>query len=319
MGVNGAVCGGAADTGGGEAVRERLPRWLLPELPKRPELERLGRKLRGMGLHTVCQSARCPNVGECFGRGNATFMILGDMCTRDCRFCAVDHGRPSPVDPGEPRRVAEAAAMLGLAHVVITSVTRDDLADGGAGHFAASIAAVRELLPDAGVEVLVPDFGGNRAAVEVVMTAGPDVLNHNVETVPRLYPEVRPQADYARSLELLGWAREMAPQSVTKSGFMVGLGEEEDEVVALLGDLRAAGVEAVTIGQYLQPTRAHLPVVKYVRPEIFDSYAERAREMGFAAVLSGPLVRSSYHAGEMAAAGRDRSREGGCGPGDRSS
>jgi len=313
------VCAGAAGVGGGEAVRERLPRWLIPELPKRPELDRLGRKLRGMGLHTVCQSARCPNVGECFGRGNATFMILGETCTRDCRFCAVAHGRPSPVDPGEPRRVAEAAVMLGLAYVVITSVTRDDLADGGAGHFAATIAAVRELLPGAGVEVLVPDFGGNRAAVEVVMTAGPDVLNHNVETVPRLYPEVRTEADYGRSLAVLGWAREMAPESVTKSGFMVGLGEEEGEVVALLGDLRAAGVELVTIGQYLQPTRAHLPVVKYVRPEIFDSYAERAREMGFASVLSGPLVRSSYHAGEMAAARRDRGRDGGCDPGDRSS
>jgi len=296
-------------------VRERLPEWLKPESPKRPELDRLGRKLKGMGLHTVCQSARCPNVGECFGRGNATFMILGEVCTRDCRFCAVDHGRPSPVDPGEPRRVAEAAAMLGLGHVVITSVTRDDLGDGGAGHFAATIAAVRELLPGARVEVLVPDFGGNRAALEVVMAAGPEVLNHNVETVARLYPEVRPEADYARSLAVLGGAREMAPQSVTKSGLMVGLGEAEEEVVALLGDLRAVGVEAVTIGQYLQPTRGHFPVAEYVRPEVFDGYAGVARKMGFAAVLSGPLVRSSYHAGEMAAAARDR--EGGWEPGDR--
>ena len=283
-------------------MRERLPRWLIPESPKRPELERLGRKLRGMGLHTVCQSARCPNVGECFGRGNATFMILGETCTRDCRFCAVEHGRPSPVDSGEPRRVAEAAAMLGLAHVVITSVTRDDLEDGGAGQFAATIAAVRELLPGARVEVLVPDFEGNRAAVEVVMTVGPDVLNHNVETVPRLYPEVRPQAGYTRSLELLGWAREMAPQSVTKSGLLVGLGEEEEVVVALLGDRRAGGVEAVTIGQYLRPSRRHLPVARYVHPDGFEHYRRQAEGMGFDAAACGPLVRSSYQAGRQARA-----------------
>jgi lipoic acid synthetase len=203
------------------------------------------------------------------------------------------------VDPEEPRRVAEAAAMLGLQHVVVTSVTRDDLPDGGAGHFAATIEAIRELLPGARVEVLVPDFTGEAEALAVVMAARPEVLNHNVETVPRLYPEVRPQADYRRSLELLRRASVMTAEAVTKSGFMVGLGEREQEVVDLLEDLRAAAVQSVTIGQYLQPTRRHLPVVEYVAPEVFERYNEAARELGFSYVLSGPLVRSSYHAGEL--------------------
>ena len=215
--------------------------------------------------------------------------------------------------------MAEAAAVLGLTYVVVTSVTRDDLADGGAGHFAATIGAIRELLPGAGVEVLVPDFMGDRAALEVVMTAGPDVLNHNVETVPRLYSRVRPQADYGRSLEVLRRAGEMAPECMTKSGLMVGLGEKEDEVAGVLGELCAAGVESVTIGQYLSPTRAHLPVVEYVHPEVFDRYAERAREMGFTSVLSGPLVRSSYHAAEAAGARMDVRQDAGCRPGDGSS
>ena len=279
-------------------MRERLPRWLVAQAPKRPGLEGLGRELAARGLHTVCESARCPNLGECFGRGTATFLILGNTCTRDCRFCAVEHGRPEAVDAEEPRRVAEAAAMLGLRHVVVTSVTRDDLPDGGAGHFAATIGAIRELLPSARVEVLVPDFGGDWKALGVVMAARPAVLNHNVETVARLYPEVRPQAGYARSLELLR-AGEMAGEVITKSGFMVGLGESEQEVLELLRDLRGAGTQAVTIGQYLQPTRRHLAVAEYVRPEVFARYGAAAREMGFTYVMSGPLVRSSYHAGEL--------------------
>ncbi len=280
-------------------VRERLPEWLRPKRPKRPELEQLGRELAERGLHTVCQSARCPNLGECFGRGTATFLILGNTCTRDCRFCAVEHGRPMEVDPEEPRRVAEAAAKLDLKYVVVTSVTRDDLPDGGAGHFAATIRAIRELLPSVRVEVLVPDFAGEPDALATVIAARPEVLNHNIETVPRLYPQVRPQADYRRSLALLRQASAMASEVVTKSGFMVGLGECEQEVVDLLGDLRKAVVQSVTIGQYLQPTRQHLPVAEYVAPEVFERYEATARELGFRHVLSGPLVRSSYHAGEL--------------------
>jgi lipoic acid synthetase len=266
-----------------------------------------------MGLHTVCQSAECPNLGECFGRGSAAFMILGDVCTRDCSFCAVAHGRPHPVDPAEPRRVAAAAAMLELDHVVITSVTRDDLPEGGAQHFAATIRAVRELLPKAGVEVLVPDFGGSPKALELVMAALPDVLNHNVETVPRLYRRVRPQADYVRSLRLLAQAGRTAPSGMLKSGFMLGLGEHEDEVLALLRDLHEAGVEALTIGQYLQPTTRHLVVDRYVEPEEFSRYASAARELGFARVLSGPLVRSSYHAGDLARAASGAATRGAAG------
>ena len=289
-------------------MKERLPTWLIPRAPKRPALEGLGRKLADMGLHTVCQSAQCPNVGECFGRGTATFMILGDVCTRNCRFCAISHGRPSAVDPGEPRLVAQAAAMLGLRHIVVTSVTRDDLPDGGASHFAATIAAVRDLLPRTTVEVLVPDFGGNWAALRTVLEARPEVLNHNVETVPRLYPEVRPEADFACSLELLRRSGAQAPDIITKSGFMVGLGETRDEVLDLLRSLRDVSVAALTVGQYLRPTRAHLPVAGYVPPETFDAYARAAREMGIAHVLSGPLVRSSYHAEELVDPGARRAQ-----------
>ena len=280
-------------------MSKRLPPWLVPSRPRRPQMEGLGRRLAGMGTHTVCQSARCPNLGECFSQGNATFMIMGDVCTRDCRFCAVGHGRPGPLDPGEPQRVAEAARMLGLRHVVITSVTRDDLADGGAAHFAAAIDAVRRTLPEATVEVLVPDFGGRADSLETVLAAGPDVLNHNVETIARLYPRVRPQADYSRSLELLRRASGRSPGCLTKSGFMVGLGESFDEVVSLLADLRSVGTHAVTIGQYLQPTPDHLPVAGYVPPAVFEEYGRAARRLGFRRVLSGPLVRSSYHAGDL--------------------
>jgi lipoic acid synthetase len=286
-------------------VSEYLPEWLRPAVPKRPHLISLGEKLAAMGVHTVCQSARCPNLGDCFSRHTATFMILGDRCTRDCRFCAVEHGAPAAPDPDEPRRVAEAARMLGLRHVVITSVTRDDLEDGGAGLFAATIAAVREVLPEASVEVLVPDFCGNPAAVEAVVAARPQVFGHNVETVPRLYPEVRPEADYARSLAVLRLAAERGPELVTKSGLMVGLGEDDEEVMAVLRDLRQANAGAVTIGQYLPPTRHHVPIVEYVAPEVFAGYEREAYAMGFRHVMSAPLVRSSYHAEELVSAGRD--------------
>lgn len=281
-------------------MKGSLPHWLRPAAPKGPQLATLGRRLVEMGVHTVCQSARCPNIGECFGQGNATFLILGDTCTRDCRFCAVDHGPPAPLDPDEPTRVAKAARVLGLHYIVVTSVTRDDLPDGGAGQFAATIAALRERLPEAQVEVLVPDFRGSVEAVGTVLAARPHLFGHNVETVPRLYPQVRPQADYSRSLEVLRAARRLAPEVMTKSGLMVGLGESENEVVAVLRDLREAGASAVTIGQYLQPSRAQLPVVEYVPPPVFARYRRAARELGFPHVLSGPLVRSSYHAAELA-------------------
>jgi len=238
-------------------------------------------------------------VGECFARRQATFMIMGDVCTRNCRFCAVAHGRPAPLDWEEPQRVAKAAKRLGLRHVVVTSVTRDDLPDGGAAHFAATIAALRDTLPGAAVEVLVSDFQGRRSALSTVVERGPEVFGHNLETVPRLSRLLRPQADYRRSLALLREAREMRPELLTKSGFMVGLGETEDEVVELLREMRDVAVQAVTIGQYLQPTRQHAPVFKYVAPETFARYEEIAREMGFPHVASGPLVRSSYHADEL--------------------
>lgn len=280
-------------------MSRRLPKWLIPAVRKRPHLAALGRELAEMGVHTVCQSARCPNLGECFARGTATFMIMGEVCTRNCGFCAVNHGSPAALEAEEPGRVAEAASWLGLKHVVVTSVTRDDLPDGGAAHFAATIAAIREKLPEATVEVLVPDFNGDEEALGTVLAAGPEVLNHNVETAPRLYPRVRPQADYERSLGVLRRAGEMRSEAVTKSGLMVGLGESEEEVLGVLGDLRGAGVEAVTIGQYLQPTRRHLPVAAYIEPSRFDDYAAAARGMGFGYVLSGPLVRSSYHAEKL--------------------
>ncbi len=246
------------------------------------------------GLHTVCQEARCPNLGECYARNTATFLILGDRCTRDCRFCAVTPGTPLPPDPEEPERVARAAAEMGLAYVVITSVTRDDLADGGAAHFAATITAVRRLLPPARVEVLIPDFQGRPEALLTVIRAAPDVINHNVETVPRLYPRVRPQADYRRSLELL--SRVAASGIPAKSGLMLGLGERAEEVRSVLEELHRAGCRILTLGQYLQPSPAHLPVVSWVTPEEFEHWRRLASAIGFAEVASAPLVRSSYRA-----------------------
>ena len=249
-------------------------------------------------LHTVCQEAKCPNIWECYAHQTATFLIMGSRCTRNCRFCSVAPGPPEPLDPQEPTRVAEAAARMGLKYAVVTSVTRDDLPDGGAAHFAATIRELRRLIPETRIEVLIPDFQGDRAALLTVLEARPDVLNHNIESVPRLYPQVRPQADYLRSLALLKRAREFDPALATKSGMMLGLGEETPEVRRTLQDLRAADCRILTLGQYLQPSPEHLPVVRYVTPEEFENWRTSALEMGFAEVASGPFVRSSYHAKE---------------------
>ena len=276
---------------------QRLPSWLRARSPLAAGTGAVREILGRYGLNTVCQSAACPNLGQCFTEGTATFMILGRQCTRNCRFCAVKPGEPEPVDPTEPERMAGAARELGLRHVVVTSVTRDDLPDGGAGHFAACIGAIRQECPEATVEVLTPDFRGSRTAVAAVAAARPDVFNHNVETVPRLYPDVRPQAEYGRSLALLRQVKELDGLARTKSGLMVGLGEREEEVLAVLGDLRGVGCDMVTIGQYLRPSREHLPVAEYVPPERFEAMAEQARAMGFSHVAAGPLVRSSFHAG----------------------
>lgn len=254
-----------------------------------------------LGLNTVCQSAKCPNRGECFSEGTATFLIMGGVCTRNCRFCAVESRPPAPLDPDEPRRVGEAAARLGLSHVVITTVTRDDVADGGAAHFVATIEAVRAAVPEASVEVLTSDFAGRAESVDTVAAARPDVFNHNVETVPRLYAEVRPEADYERSLRVLERVHETQPDLPTKSGLMLGLGETHDEVLEVLGDLRAHGVTLLTLGQYLRPSPAHLPVAEFVEPAEFARLAKEAYALGFAAVASAPFVRSSYHAAELAA------------------
>jgi len=285
-------------------TRPRRPAWLKAPAPVGDNYMALKRLVRRLELHTVCESAACPNIGECWNHRTATFMILGNFCTRRCGFCAVQKGQPLPVDPDEPRRVAEACRHLGLRHAVITSVNRDDLKDGGAGHFAAVIRAIRERIPGCRVEVLVPDFQGSREAIKTVMDAAPDVLNHNIETVPRLYREVRFGARYERSLEMLAYAAELRPDIPTKSGLMVGLGESDEEVIAVLGDLRRHGVRIVTIGQYLRPTLKHLPVLRYVTPEQFAEYRRSALEMGFEHVESGPFVRSSYHAAEALDGGR---------------
>ena len=274
----------------------RLPDWLRNPQTNWAALHQLKAGLRRYHLHTVCESARCPNLHECFGRGSATFMILGNTCTRSCGFCAVPRGRPEALDPEEPKNIARMAAGMGLRYVVLTSVNRDELTDGGAAHWAATISAVRRQLPRARVEVLTPDFCGNHEALAGVVAAGPDVYNHNMETVARLYRRVRPQADYQRSLQLLATVRRLAPAMSTKSGLMLGLGESRAEVERLLDDLRAVDCEVVTIGQYLQPTRRNLPVVEYLPPETFADYRDYALSLGFRAVFSGPLVRSSYMA-----------------------
>ncbi|MBN1343596.1 MAG: lipoyl synthase [Phycisphaerae bacterium] len=276
----------------------RLPPWLKKRLPAGKTLAETTRSVRSAGLATVCEAARCPNHAECWSRRVVTFMIMGRHCTRRCAFCAVDHGAPGPLDPDEPRRVAEAAAELGVRHVVVTSVTRDDLSDEGAGAFARTVEALRARLDSVTVEVLPPDMHARIDCIDRVCAAGPAVFNHNLETVASLAPRIRPQADYARSLEVLRIVKRRHPDIVTKTGLMVGLGETVDEIHAALADARAAGCDVVTIGQYLQPTRTHLPVVRYYRPEEFDALADRARDLGFASVMSGPFVRSSYRAGE---------------------
>ncbi|MBI5073990.1 MAG: lipoyl synthase [Nitrospirae bacterium] len=275
----------------------RLPDWI--KTPYRTGLHDTKHILRRHGLSTVCEDARCPNRGECFSKPTATFLILGSHCTRNCGFCAVTSGTPVAVNADEPDQVAAAAAELGLNYIVITSVTRDDLPDGGAGQFAQTIHALRRRLPEARVEVLTPDLNGDRNALKVVLDARPDVFNHNMETVLRLYPVVRHQADYQRSLAVLRAAKELFPAMAVKSGFMLGLGETMDEVVQLLADLRDSRCDLLTIGQYLRPTKNNLPVVKYILPKTFDELKDTALRMGFRYVASGPLVRSSMHAEEM--------------------
>jgi len=275
----------------------RLPDWI--KTPYRTGLHETKHLLRRHGLATVCEDARCPNRGECFSKPTAAFLILGPHCTRNCGFCSVTSGRPAAVNADEPEQVAEAAAELDLKYVVVTSVTRDDLPDGGAGQFAETISAIKRRLPKARIEVLTPDFRGDVNALQIVLDAGPDVFNHNMETVQRLYPAVRHQAEYRRSLSVLKTAKKLAPAISTKSGFMLGLGETMDEVVQLLADLRESRCDFLTIGQYLRPTKKNLPVVKYILPETFDELKETALGMGFRYVASGPLVRSSMNAEEM--------------------
>jgi lipoic acid synthetase len=274
----------------------KKPSWIRVRAPGAHAFEATRAVLRAHRLTTVCEEASCPNIGECWGKRHATFMILGDTCTRACAFCNVRTGKPGALDSDEPERVARAVAALGLAHVVVTSVDRDDLADGGAAHFAATIRAIRAACPDASIEVLTPDFLRKEGALEIVLDAAPDVFNHNVETVPALYRRIRPGADYRHSLALLARAKALRPDLFTKSGMMVGLGESEREVVAVMDDLRAACVEFLTIGQYLQPTRKHAAIARFVTPEEFQSYRRIAEDKGFLLVASGPLTRSSYHA-----------------------
>jgi lipoyl synthase len=276
----------------------RRPPWLkLKPLDGRDTNSTTG-LMRKLNLHTVCEGARCPNRGDCFGHATATFLILGDTCTRNCTFCAVNHGKPQPVDLDEPQHIVEAVKKLGLKYVVVTSVTRDDLPDDGADHFAKVIEALRYYNTEIVAEVLIPDFKGSTEALRRVVMAKPDVLNHNIETAARLYPEVRPQANYQRSLELLSQVKEIDSGMLTKSGFMLGLGETKEEVVELLSDLRTSGCDIVTIGQYLQPSYKHHEIVRYVSPNEFNEYTQIGEEMGFAAVVSAPLVRSSFRAAE---------------------
>jgi lipoic acid synthetase len=287
---------------------DRLPPWLTAAPRRLSAGHGLKAVLRAAELATVCEEARCPNLATCFERGVATFMILGETCTRACAFCAVDTGKPAPPDPAEPGRVARAAARMGLKHVVVTSVDRDDLSDGGAAAFVATIHALRRLVPDASVEVLTPDFRGAPGAVETVAAARPEVYNHNLETVPRLYEAVRPGADYEDSLALLERARTVAPDTLTKSGLMVGLGETDAELIDVFADLRRAGCDVLTLGQYLRPTARHRPVSRYLTPAAFAALKERALKMGFAYVAAGPRVRSSFGAAGLYRALREAGR-----------
>ena len=287
-------------------VRVARPSWLRARVPGGERFEDLRDLVRSERLHTVCEEARCPNIGECWNAGEATFMILGDTCTRACGFCAVTSGRPGAIDPLEPFRVAQAVAQMDLDYCVITSVNRDDEPDGGAAIFAGCIRAIRHRTPQVEVEVLIPDFLGNWDALATVVRARPVVLNHNIETVPRLYPRARAKAIYTQSLELLQRVKRIDSTMITKSGIMVGLGETRDELSKTLADLRDHDCDLLTIGQYLRPSRKHLPIVRYYEPGEFDDLADEARGLGFAHVESGPLVRSSYHAGEQARAAREQ-------------
>jgi lipoic acid synthetase len=275
------------------------PPWLKKRLPPYQDLARVKSVLDEADLHTVCEEARCPNLGECFSRGTSTFLILGKICTRNCGFCAVEHGVPILPDQTEPEKVAQAIKKMGLQYVVITSVTRDDLPDGGGFLFAKTIQAIRALDPKIKIEVLIPDFKGDVTALKAVLKENPDVLNHNIETIARFYPKVRPQADYRGSLQLLKRSKKSHPHILTKSGFMLGLGETQEEVLELLRDLREVRCDFLTIGQYLQPRPDRLPVVRFIPPEEFEEYKRIGEEMGFRAVASGPFVRSSFHAFEM--------------------
>jgi lipoic acid synthetase len=293
--------GGAEAAGGGSVVpfRARKPRWLKVKAPGGPSYRRLGALMRKQGLHTVCEEANCPNIGECWERGTATFMILGDVCTRRCGFCNVKSGVPEVLDRAEPFRVAYAVEQMGLRHCVVTSVDRDDLPDGGAGMFAATIRAIRARAPSCAIEVLTPDFRGQEMPLAKVIDARPDVFNHNVETVPRLYPVARRGSDFLRSCRVLENARQLDADVITKSGLMVGLGETKEELVEAFSTLREHGVEVLTVGQYLRPSENHLPVVRYWHPDEFAELERGAYAIGFASVASGPLVRSSYHADEQ--------------------
>jgi lipoic acid synthetase len=283
-----------------EPLPLRRPDWLKARIPAGRAYLETKAILRTLDLHTVCESANCPNIGDCFSRHTATFLILGNICTRSCPFCDIRSGKPLPVDPEEPRRVADAARRLGLRYVVVTSVNRDELKDGGAPHFAQTICEIRAAIPSARVEVLIPDFMGSRAALQTVLAAKPDVLNHNMETVKRLYPRVRPAGRYERSLELLRQVTILAPEIPAKSGIMLGVGETVEEVEELLRDLRAHGCSMVTLGQYLPPSGSHLPLERYAPPEEFAHYRAYGSALGFRQVAAGPLVRSSYHAEEQA-------------------
>ncbi len=280
-------------------MRERLPPWFKKKVPDPRVLASMRSLFDELSLHTICENALCPNLGDCFSNRTATFLLLGDICTRNCTFCAVKKGVPCPVDEKEPQHLAEAVEKLGLRHVVITSVTRDDLPDGGAAHFARTIARLQEKDKALTVEVLIPDLGGSLRSLKMVVDAHPDVINHNLETVPRLYPQVRPKADFQRSLRLLGQARELDSHIVTKSGLMVGLGETRDELLLAMEELRKVNCDLLTIGQYLQPSAHHHPVVRYVPPEEFVEYESLGKAMGFCDVASVPLVRSSFNAAQL--------------------
>lgn len=277
----------------------RLPKWAKRKIGSRGSIHKMKEVLRREGLHTVCEEASCPNIGECFSKPTATFMIMGNVCTRNCGFCDVTPGTPKLLDIDEPVKIARVSSQLGLRHVVITSVTRDDLLDGGAGHFGSTIKELKNAIPEASIEVLTPDFKGDVALLEPIARERPDIFNHNMETVPRLYPMVRPQADYERSLKILKGMKRLEPDIITKSGIMLGLGEKREEILGVMDDLRTVGCNVLTIGQYLRPSRQNLPVVEYVEEAVFAEYGDIARKKGFIHVASAPLVRSSFNAEEI--------------------